>query len=150
MIIRNLDALGIAVRPDKAQPPLVIDAYTVLAFTIAFQGFEMVSGRAAQIGQCPGIVEHTQLTPDDLLNIPRQAPRHLAAPYLLGFLVLESSDHKGYRNATRYGASNIIAVGASFPTEADMKYRNLVVFQWIPGFRCAASGLGTGFPLTRE
>jgi hypothetical protein len=47
VIIRYLDPIGVAVVPDEADPPLIIDPDTVLTFAIAFQRFKTVSGRDA-------------------------------------------------------------------------------------------------------
>jgi len=60
MIIDDLHvywALG-ALRPFKANPPPVIEAYAILAFAVAFKSFQTVAGQA-KIGQgtpCPYFV----------------------------------------------------------------------------------------------
>lgn len=59
MIIRNLNLIGIPIGPDKAHAPLIIDPDTVLAFAIAFQGFETIGGRYPNVIQGSGVVEHT-------------------------------------------------------------------------------------------
>ena len=43
MIIRNLDIIGIAFMPFKANAPLPVDADSVLAFSITFKGVELVT-----------------------------------------------------------------------------------------------------------
>jgi len=58
VIVRYLDTLGVAVVPDEANPPLIVDPDTVLTFAIAFQRFKTVGGRYPQIIQSSGIVEH--------------------------------------------------------------------------------------------
>lgn len=49
----NVESIGAA--PDEANPELVIDSDAVLAFSIAFQCFKMISARDRQIGKtcCP-------------------------------------------------------------------------------------------------
>jgi hypothetical protein len=51
VIVDNLDIVGIAVVPTKTEPPLVIDANAVLAFSVGSQRFQSVSGRARHISQ---------------------------------------------------------------------------------------------------
>lgn len=48
MVIGDLDFVGVAVFPSKADAPLVVDSNAVLAFTIASQCFESVAGRNAE------------------------------------------------------------------------------------------------------
>lgn len=59
MIIHNLDLIGIPVSPDKAHTPLIVDPDAVLAFAIAFQGFETIGEPYSQVIQASGVVEHT-------------------------------------------------------------------------------------------
>ena len=51
MIIHDFYVIGISVSPNKADSPLVIDTDAVLAPAVAFQGFQMIVGRYAQILQ---------------------------------------------------------------------------------------------------
>src|SRR5690554_1415630 len=48
VVIDDLDIGGAAVRPDKTHPPLTVDTDAVLASAVSLQGFQPVSGWAAQ------------------------------------------------------------------------------------------------------
>ena len=45
MIVENLNVVSIAIFPDEAYPPLVIDPDTVLSTTVSLQSFEPVVQR---------------------------------------------------------------------------------------------------------
>jgi hypothetical protein len=47
-IVHNLDILGTGLRPAKANAPLVVNADAVLAFSVAVERFEAISGRRLQ------------------------------------------------------------------------------------------------------
>jgi hypothetical protein len=49
MVIYNLDVVGIAVAPDEAQPPLVVDPDAVLPNPIAGQRLQAVRRRLPQV-----------------------------------------------------------------------------------------------------
>ena len=51
MVIDNFNVVRIAITPDEAQPPLVIDADAVLALPIALQCFQPVAGQGGEIFQ---------------------------------------------------------------------------------------------------
>lgn len=61
VVVHNLHIIGPAIGPDEANSPLVVDADTVLTPAIAAKGFKVIAGRAAQIGQFAGVVQHDQL-----------------------------------------------------------------------------------------
>lgn len=60
MIVDDLDVLGAAILPDKAYPPLIVDADTVLALPAAPQRFEAIAGRHFEIVQFTGGIEIAQ------------------------------------------------------------------------------------------
>ena len=72
MVIDNLYLFGVAVAPDETDTPLLVDADTLLSFSIPFQGLEAVRRWNTKIIQRLGVVEHTQLAPGYLLNISWQ------------------------------------------------------------------------------
>ncbi len=72
MIVDNLDVEGVTIAPDKTDPPLVVDANTVLARTIAGQTFQAIARRNVQIVQSGRAVKHSQLASGDSLNLSRQ------------------------------------------------------------------------------
>jgi len=51
MVVNNLDIrwTGSPCKPSKADPPLIIDANAVLAFSIPLQGFESVAWQGSEI-----------------------------------------------------------------------------------------------------
>ena len=55
MIVDYLDIVCMSVRPAEADPPLIVDAYAVLSFPIAFQRLQPVPGRN------PEMIERTRL-----------------------------------------------------------------------------------------
>ena len=72
VIVDDLDIERVTIAPDKTDPPLVIDANTVLARTIARQTFQAIARRNAQIVQSGRAVKHSQLASGDSLNLSRQ------------------------------------------------------------------------------
>jgi hypothetical protein len=78
MIIDYLYVAGFSRSPDKADPPLVIDANAVLAGTVAGEWFQAIPRRGSQVTQIIRIVEIEQLPPRRPLDGGRQLARHLA------------------------------------------------------------------------
>ena len=68
MIIDNLDCFGGAIAPDEADAPLVVDPDAVLSLAIAFERFEPITGRRANIGQLSRRVEHIELATGGLFE----------------------------------------------------------------------------------
>ena len=62
MIIHDFYFVGIAVTPNKADAPLLVDTNTVLAHSIRFERFQIIPGRRTQIAQLIGDVELAQLS----------------------------------------------------------------------------------------
>jgi hypothetical protein len=54
MVIDDLDVLGPRIGPAKADPELVVDPESVLSCPVALEGFQMISGRNAQVLQPSG------------------------------------------------------------------------------------------------
>ena len=61
MVVDKLHLVGIAVSPDKAQSPLVVDADAVLALPVAYQRLQSIAGRYPKIVQVPRVVEDHEL-----------------------------------------------------------------------------------------
>ena len=61
MIVDDLDVVGIAVTPTKANPPLVVDPDAVLSFAVASQGLQSIAGRCLQIAETARAVDLGQL-----------------------------------------------------------------------------------------
>jgi len=87
--------MGIALFPDEADAPLIVDADAVLAFSLASQPLQPVGWRDPKIGKAAGVVQHAQFSPGNGLYVGWQAGRYPAMPDFPGFLVPESRDHDG-------------------------------------------------------
>jgi hypothetical protein len=61
MIVRNLDVPRRAIPPYEAEPPLIVDADTVLALTVAAQTLQTVARRHAQIFDLPRGIDSQKL-----------------------------------------------------------------------------------------
>ncbi len=51
MVIYDLDVVGVAFLPTKADPPLAVDSNRVLSFAISAEGLQPIAGKATQIGK---------------------------------------------------------------------------------------------------
>jgi hypothetical protein len=60
VIVHDFDLFGLALIPNKANSPLIVNADAVLSGTVAMQGFQAVRGRYAQIIQGLGRVQHIE------------------------------------------------------------------------------------------
>jgi hypothetical protein len=92
VVIRNFHIVGIAIAPDKANAPLVVDADAVLSFPIAFQYFQMIARRRLQIAKVSGNIQLSQLS----LSHPFESPKtldSLPAVKLFGLPRPEGLDH---------------------------------------------------------
>lgn len=95
-MVDDLDAFGVVLGPDEAQPPLFVDADTVLSFSIAFERFEPVTGRNSQVIKSGGPVQLRQLSKRRAFNIhPALHPQ--AVEERLGVVALEALDSHGAR-----------------------------------------------------
>ena len=61
MIVHDLDLVGVAVLPDEADPPLIIDADAVLAAASTLERLEPVARRDAQVLERGGSIERREL-----------------------------------------------------------------------------------------
>ncbi len=68
MVIHNLDFIGVAIPPRKANTPLVIDAHAVLALAITFQALQSVSRQRRERSEIGRRVEHVQFSKSLALN----------------------------------------------------------------------------------
>ena len=103
MVVHNLDFVRVFALPAEAEPPLVIEADAVLALPSAFQSFQPVARRHAQIGQKPGDVQLRELPQGDPFDGGRQPVGAGAVPQSLGFLAGKADDHGGRLSAGDIG-----------------------------------------------
>ena len=93
MIVNDLDLVRVTISPPKADPPLIVDANTVLTGAIAFQRLETVPRRHSEIVQRLGRVngdQSAQHRPQELSGI---APNALALEQGFGIPIGEALDH---------------------------------------------------------
>src|SRR4051794_17041451 len=93
MVIDNLDALGAALRPGEADPPLVVDPDAVLADTVSPQGFQPVARRRRQVAQVLRRVDLAQLALRHALDVAWKSPGEPAMEQSLGVAVGKAADH---------------------------------------------------------
>ena len=93
MIVGDFDIAGFAIVPSKAYPPLVVYPDAPLAPAVAFEGFQTVAWRVAQVIQCKRSVQLAQLAQSSILNISGELSAMLTTPYPLRLLVFKASDH---------------------------------------------------------
>ena len=65
----------------------------VLAFAVAFQGFQVVAVRRAQVIQTPRLMQQQQFPPRHALNLRRQPPRRFVIEQLFRFMAGKAAYH---------------------------------------------------------
>jgi hypothetical protein len=93
MVIHDFYVVSITIDPLEANPPLVIDANTVLPRPVAAEPLQPVRWRDAKTVQCDSSVAHAQLAIAGLLDALGQPGRSLAGEDAGGFLALGGFDH---------------------------------------------------------
>lgn len=101
VVIDDFYGFSVAVTPDKANSPLVVDADAVLTFAVAFKGFEPVSGRNAEILKRDGVVKDFELSHGRALQFRRKAFFPEAEEKTFGHAVFKAANHTKWiiRNA---------------------------------------------------
>jgi hypothetical protein len=92
MVVDDLDIVGIAALPAKADTPLIVDADTVLASSIAGKLLEPIGRRDPQVVHRFCRVQDQELAKRDPLD-PRELPRKSALKDPLGLATAEALDH---------------------------------------------------------
>ena len=93
MVIHDFYVVGIILGPFETNPPLIVDADTVLPCTITLQSFQAIGGWSAQVLQYVGFVQIEQLAAGGLLDIWWEFAGNLAFENLLRFLVGKTLYH---------------------------------------------------------
>jgi hypothetical protein len=96
----NIRGTGSPSQPVKADPPLVIDANTVLALSIPLQGFESVARQGSKIPELDSRLQAIKLKPGGPLN-SREGFDSFTGCEVSGALVPVADDHF-FRNSRRY------------------------------------------------
>jgi hypothetical protein len=89
MIISDFNVVGSVGLPDKADPPLVVDANAVLAFPVSRERFKSIAWGHPQILNILGGVQHAQLATRNGLNIAGEPPDHTAVSDRLRLRILK-------------------------------------------------------------
>jgi hypothetical protein len=74
MIIRDFHAVGIAVLPHEADPPLIVDADAILTFAITLQLLQSIPGWYPQVLQRFGSIEDEKLPQGGRPDLFRKPP----------------------------------------------------------------------------
>jgi hypothetical protein len=94
MIIDYLHLIDVALFPNKADAPPVVNSDTVLACPVALKKFKAVSRRNSKVFQGLRLMEHPQFAQTDTLNFRSQFPGGFSVKESLRFPILEPFDHK--------------------------------------------------------
>ena len=89
MIISDFYVVGSIGLPDKADPPLIVDADAVLAFPVSRERFKAIAWGHPQILNILGGVQHAQLASRNGLNIAGEPADHTAVPNRFRLRILE-------------------------------------------------------------
>jgi len=69
MVVDDLDVFGVRAGPSETHAPLRVDTNAVLAFTVAFQGFEPVARRHFQVTEAFRTIQHGQFAHGGRLDV---------------------------------------------------------------------------------
>jgi hypothetical protein len=94
VIVNDLNFVGIAILPPKADTPLLVHANTVLADSIAPELLQSIARRHAEVLELLGRVHRHKFAQHRALEIRRIASDGLASEQTLGIAIGESVDHR--------------------------------------------------------
>jgi hypothetical protein len=95
MIIRDLHVVRVPLAPLETDAILVIDANAVLAFPIASQPLQPVTGWQRKVAVSPRRIQHLQFLKRGLVDVHRDAAAEFFFPKPLGLGIPERLDHRG-------------------------------------------------------
>jgi hypothetical protein len=93
VVVDDLDIEGVAAFETKAQSPLLVDADAPLAGSIAFQGFEAIGRRLAQVSDSGGEMQVLEATHRAAHDFPWKPQRSSTGEQPFRFLVGEAPYH---------------------------------------------------------
>jgi len=92
VVIHNFNLVRVALAPYEANPPLVVDPNTVLAFSVSAQALQPIPWWRGQIAESCSEMQLVKLSPGNTLN--RLKPAHrFSAEEALGVDATERADH---------------------------------------------------------
>ncbi|KPF46613.1 hypothetical protein IP76_06520 [Rhizobium sp. AAP43] len=93
MVVDDPDIAWSSIMPVEANAPLVVDPYAVLAEPVTFQGFQPIAWRNAEVLQDPRVVDQTEFSQRNSLNVRRKLAASLTGPDALCFFIRKALDH---------------------------------------------------------
>src|SRR5688572_17710674 len=97
MIVNYLDVLGPSFRPSETNPKLVVNADTMLPFSVSFQRFKPISGRHSKVVELHGRIKLVELPKGDIPQISRKQPPGIGRIYaikdIFSAFISERPDH---------------------------------------------------------
>jgi hypothetical protein len=94
MIIYDFHVVWAIRCPAEANTPLVVDANRVLAFAVAAERFEMISGRHGELSKGSDGVKLRQLSKGCALDVGREGPGAAFMEQFCGVRAGEGTDHR--------------------------------------------------------
>jgi hypothetical protein len=94
MVVDYLHLVDVALVPNKADSPAVIDSDTILAMAVSLESFQTVSRRNAQIIDGFGPVKHAQFAQGGSVNFCWQFSRWFPVKEPLSFFIPELFYHE--------------------------------------------------------
>lgn len=101
VVITDFDVVGVAIDEAKADTPLVVDRYGVLALPVASKGVEPVSGRSLQVIESSREIHILELANRPTSHIRGESPGRSLHEQLGRPFVREGLDHARKGNASR-------------------------------------------------
>jgi hypothetical protein len=93
MVVNDLHIVRTPIAPYETETPLVVDANTVLAFSLAMQRLQAIPRRRCQVAKFCGAVQLAEFSARDLLDCLK-APAALALVKPLSLQTAERPNHK--------------------------------------------------------
>ena len=89
MVIDDLNTLRMAISPEKADSPLIINAKAILPLAITLQRLKPIRRRQPEILQPDSRINHIELHEGPLLNLARESFHEFALKDSLGIGITE-------------------------------------------------------------
>lgn len=93
MVIDDLNTLRMAISPEKANPPLVIDANAIRSLAISLQHFKSIRRRQPKIFQPRGRINRIELHECPLLNLAWESFHEFALKDSFGIGIAKGFNH---------------------------------------------------------
>jgi hypothetical protein len=104
MVVNDFDIMRAVSFPAEADTPLIVDTNGVLAFAVAFESFQSIAGRNAQVNQFRDGVKLGELAQGSALNVRRECADFLQPKQAGSGVAGKGTDHAlklAYSNGMR-------------------------------------------------